>query len=110
MGDRLCSVFCDAKGPSLTFTRQGVKHRVYGCPVAHVPQTVKIFMRDYDRIRDGIVTPYRMEELPSKFDAFISLYTDWSSYFERTKEKMDETNVPDTMKQIQEYRARGGSR
>ena len=104
----MCSINCESTSPSIQFIRHGERHRVFGCPADHVCGTVSKFMEDYDRQTEGVMAAYRFYEVPAKYAMLISMYKGWSAFFANRTDEMASGYKPKTMKQIDEFRARGG--
>lgn len=102
-GDRGCSVRCTGDGPSLRFIRNGVLHRVYGCPITHVCGTVIKAVRDYDDQKEGVLTGYAPDVIPAKYSHIKMLYSDWLAFFQRKQEERDAK--PKGLSAIEAFRA-----
>lgn len=99
-----CSVRCESKGPSIHAVRHGARHRIFGCPAAHLCGTVRKFHADYAMQEKGIMAPYRHDELPGKYVEMIPLYDEWLAFWREWMEQRAPGNVPETGRQIEEYR------
>ncbi len=106
-----CSVSCESKkAPSIHFVRHGERHEIHGCPGDHLCGTVRKMHGDYNLQNKGVMGRYGHAELPAKYAEMIPLYESWLAFFVNRQEKIAAGNVPDTYRQILEFRQREGRR
>ena len=107
----VCSVPCESKkAPSIHFVRHGARHEIYGCPGKHLCGSVRKFHADLHLQKEGVMERYSHQELPAKYAELIPAYEDWFGFFSNRQEKIESGNVPNTQRQIDEFRRKEGRR
>ncbi len=62
------------------------------------------FHGDFHLQKSGVIERYRHWELPAKYAEFIPLYEEWYAFFVNRQEKIESGNVPNTQRQIDDFR------
>ncbi len=106
-GDALCSRPCDDPNalPALSEYRNGKTWELRGCPLKQIPQSVRLFLSDFEKIKDGIMAPYNPTDSPEKFSDMADVYMDWLPYFRVRALKRDNPTNSDGLDLIARARA-----
>ncbi len=52
----------------------------------------------------GVMAPYSYTEMPGKYAELIPMYEDWRMFWENREQEKASGNVPETQKQIDQFR------